>query len=207
MNASRAPEFGRGAGEGIEQTASPQDGRRSHRAYAPDWRGAAQFIAKASESGPPTPTYCGPSDPPDPHPPAQSRVLGSQASAEATIKRATSGRAPAYGRVVFSLRARLGLTTNEYLLCDIVMTLSRKTGWCFASRGYLAALLGISTRSLQRLLGSLVAEGLLEIHASQPRQLRPTEHWWRAIASAAPGHDGSGRGDNLSPVYKKRYNR
>lgn len=88
-----------------------------------------------------------------------------------------------YGRVFFDARADLGLSTPEYLLADVVHTLSRRTGWCYASRGYLARLLGVSVRQVQRHLSALRRQGLLESRATQPRQIRTTSAWDRATSS------------------------
>ena len=97
-----------------------------------------------------------------------------------TRERSPERRGPLrYGRVFFDLRRHFGLTVQECLLLDVVDTLSRRTGWCYASRGYLAGLLGISRRSLQRLLAALREKGLLEARDTLGRQLRPTERWHR----------------------------
>ena len=88
---------------------------------------------------------------------------------------------PVYGRVFFVLCREFDLTVTECLLVDIVTTLSKRTGWCFASRGYLADLLGISTRSLRRTLAALTKRGIVEPHPRDIRQLRTTEHYRRAM--------------------------
>ena len=80
---------------------------------------------------------------------------------------------PTYGRVFFALRRRYDLTTEACLLLDVVGVLSRKTGWCFASRDYLAGLLGVSPRTVSRHLAILKAKGLVEEHPGN-RRLRPS---------------------------------
>ena len=92
---------------------------------------------------------------------------------------------PRYGRVFFSLRQQFHLTASECLLADVISILSRKSGWCFASREYLANLLGISTRTLQRMLVRLKKRELIEQHPRDTRRLRPTEIWKKAWDSAS----------------------
>ena len=82
-----------------------------------------------------------------------------------------------YGRVYFELRKEFGLSVSEALLLDVVGTLSRRTGWCYASRAYLADMLGLSPRSTRRLLSGLAERGLVERHPSQSRWVRPTGLW------------------------------
>ena len=84
---------------------------------------------------------------------------------------------PSYGRVFFALRQHFRLSSSECLLADVISILSRKSGWCFASREYLANLLGISTRTLQRMLARLKERDLIEQHPHDTRRLRPTDHW------------------------------
>ena len=81
-------------------------------------------------------------------------------------------RNPRYGRVFFALRRRYDLTSEACLLLDVVATLSRKTGWCFASREYLAGLFGVASRTVQRHLSILKEKGLIEVHPSDPRLIR-----------------------------------
>jgi GTP cyclohydrolase III len=82
-----------------------------------------------------------------------------------------------YGRVYFVLRRELRLSALECLLLDMVETLSRRTGWCFASRQYLAGLLGVSVRSVQRMLERLKSRGLVEVHPTDPVRVRPAPAW------------------------------
>ena len=84
---------------------------------------------------------------------------------------------PLYARVFFGARRRFGLSLPEVVLCDVVVVLSRKTGWCFASRAYLAGLLGISERSVRRSITQLEEKKLLERKTGSPRQLRATMLW------------------------------
>lgn len=84
---------------------------------------------------------------------------------------------PRYGRVFFEARLRHDLTTDEALLADIIQTLSRKTGWSFASKDYLARLLGVSSRTVQRALATLQEKELVRRHPDHPRQLQTTVLW------------------------------
>lgn len=84
---------------------------------------------------------------------------------------------PLYARVYFGARRRFELTIAEAVLCDVVTVLSRKTGWCFASRAYLTSLLGVSERSLRRMLTRLTEKGLIERHQGNERHLRVTMLW------------------------------
>lgn len=82
-----------------------------------------------------------------------------------------------YGRVYFGLRKEFGLSVSEALLLDVVGTLSRRTGWCYASRAYLGDMLGLSERSTRRILSELAKRGLVERHPSNSRWVRPTGLW------------------------------
>ena len=82
-----------------------------------------------------------------------------------------------YGRVFFDLRKRFGLSVSEALLLDVVDTLSRRTGWCYASRAYLADMLGVSVRSVRRMLSRLAELGFVERHPSHARWIRPGAPW------------------------------
>ena len=97
---------------------------------------------------------------------------------------------PTYGRVFFALRLHFGLSVNACLLADVIETLSRRTGWCFASREYLEGLLGVSPRSLRRLLHELEVRGLVERDRTRRRQIRPTPRWREAKVAVLGGQDG-----------------
>jgi DNA-binding transcriptional ArsR family regulator len=81
---------------------------------------------------------------------------------------------PRYGRVYFELRERYSLSVEACLLLDVVEILSRKTGWCFASREYLAGLIGTSTRTVQRHLATLKEKGLVEMNSRNGQSVRAT---------------------------------
>lgn len=84
---------------------------------------------------------------------------------------------PRFAKVYFGARIRFDLTLGEVVLCDLIEILSRKTGWCFASRGYLGTLLGVSERSVCRMVARLEEKRLIERHPGDERQLRPTMLW------------------------------
>lgn len=84
---------------------------------------------------------------------------------------------PRYAKAFFGARRRFDLTLTEVVLCDVVQVLSRKTGWCFASRAYLSGLLGVSERSVRRAVHRLIEKKLLERHPEEQRQLRTTMLW------------------------------
>jgi len=79
-----------------------------------------------------------------------------------------------YGRVFFILRQRFGLGLGSCLLADVVHTLARRTGWCYASREYLASIFDTSVRSIQRDLAELERLDLIE---RSGRKLRTTALW------------------------------
>ena len=89
-----------------------------------------------------------------------------------------------YGRVYFELRKEFGLSVSEALLLDVIGTLSKRTGWCYASRAYLADMLGLSERSTRRMISELSERGLVVRHASHSRWVRPTGLW---ITRGQPG--------------------
>ncbi len=81
-----------------------------------------------------------------------------------------------YGRVFFPLRRHYKLSLAACLLSDVIHTLSSKTGWCYASKAYLAQVFDTSERSIQRLLKELVDADLVE---RRNRKLRTTAQWRR----------------------------
>ena len=96
-------------------------------------------------------------------------------------------RAPRYTRIYLDARRALGLSITEYALADIVFVLSRRSGWCYASHAYVAELLGVSERSVRRMVARLKERGLLESHPSKRGHIRPTSRWISAIRTAQDG--------------------
>lgn len=84
---------------------------------------------------------------------------------------------PRFAKAYFGARRRFDLSVAEVVLCDVIFILSRKTGWCFASRGYLARLLGLSERSIRRMIARLEEKRLIERHPGDERQLKTTLLW------------------------------
>ena len=84
---------------------------------------------------------------------------------------------PRYAKLYFGACLRFDLTLTEAALCDVVVVLSRKTGWCFASRAYLACILRVSERSVRRMITRLNDLKLLERKSGNPRQVRATMLW------------------------------
>ena len=95
---------------------------------------------------------------------------------QSNYRRATKTN-PRYAKLYFGACLRFDLTLTEAALCDVVVVLSRKTGWCFASRTYLAHILRVSERSVRRMVTRLEELRLLERRAGEPRQLRATMLW------------------------------
>ena len=81
----------------------------------------------------------------------------------------------------YDLRRELGLSANEYLVADVVDHLSGTkslvSGWCYASRGYMARTIGVSRRTVQSVVARLESKGILERHPTQRALLRSTERW------------------------------
>lgn len=94
-----------------------------------------------------------------------------------------------YGRVYFNLRRHFQLTASEALLTDVIDTLSRRTGWSFASKRYLASTLGVSERSVMRMIEKLDERGLVERkQGRRGLELRASERWQAARALDAPAN-------------------
>ena len=91
-----------------------------------------------------------------------------------------------YGRVFFNLRRQFALTASEALLADVIDTLSQRTGWSFAGKRYLASTLGVSERSLVRMLKKLVDAELVERKSGRGLELRAGSRWTRARTLDAP---------------------
>lgn len=99
------------------------------------------------------------------------------------MERAAASRrsAPRYSVVLWDARAKLGLTSNEYLLADVVHKLSgvhsKIPGWCYASKPYLGELLGVSERAVFSLVKRLKEKGIVESHQDKTNLLRTTQEW------------------------------
>jgi len=68
--------------------------------------------------------------------------------------------------VLHPAKKKLGISTDEYILLDIILKLEKNAkhaGWCYASREYLANCLDIQRPSVSRMLSRLEKQGLVEI--------------------------------------------
>ena len=74
-----------------------------------------------------------------------------------------------YVKLDLRFRREHDLSLTDMALLSLVESLSRRSGWCYASRGYVARSLGISTRTVQRSLARLRKKRLVEGR----RRLRP----------------------------------
>ena len=90
-------------------------------------------------------------------------------------------RTPTYTVVLHEAKTKLGITVTEYVLADSVNKLSGKhsatPGWCHASKGHMAKILGVSERSVFSLLSSLRKSGVVEQHPQHPGLLRTSALW------------------------------
>lgn len=78
--------------------------------------------------------------------------------------------------VDFKKKRELRLTLNEYVLLDIAFHLSARTGWCYASKDYLADTLDISRQSVFNLINKLIKNNWIE-KDSATKSIRTTEKW------------------------------
>lgn len=80
-----------------------------------------------------------------------------------------------YTKILHDWRDALGLTNNEYMLCDIVKNLAKSSGWCDASQPFLGKKVGVSDRSIRTLTDKMISKGLLQKNSAG--YLRATEKW------------------------------
>lgn len=115
----------------------------------------------------------------------------------------------------------LGISTNEYCLCDKVFKLqsnpgSKTPGWAYASRETYSKFLGISSRAVIDMINRMVAAGLLERGTAQGL-LRVTKKWYDLVVvgerrlqlmGEETSHDGvkklQGGGEETSPKGVKK---
>ena len=88
---------------------------------------------------------------------------------------------PVYTVILHGPKQKLELTVNEYVLADSVHKLSGNhspiPGWCYASKGYLGKILGVSERSIFNLLKRLREKGVVDTHSARKNLLRTTKRW------------------------------
>lgn len=124
-----------------------------------------------------------------------------------------------YTNIQHKFRIENKLTCNEYILCDMIYMLSRESGWCHASKEYLADQVGLSRRSVINLINKLTDTGFL-IKEEKTMKLRATNKWSdvyfndklgvkkvrsRCEDSSQLGCEESSHNNNI--VYNNRYNK
>lgn len=90
-----------------------------------------------------------------------------------------------YTTILHNERIALGITTNEYCLCDKVQKLqvnpeSKSPGWSYASREHYAEFLGISKRAVIDMVNRLCKKGLLERN-KVTKNLRVSKKWYEKV--------------------------
>lgn len=98
-----------------------------------------------------------------------------------------------------TFRKEHGLSLIEYTLCDMIYHLSVNPdssvpGWCYMSREQMGEELGITKRTVIRLLEELQKFGFLEKN-DQSKYLRTTSKWRQAYVCTD--------GEKMSPMVKK----
>lgn len=84
-----------------------------------------------------------------------------------------------YTNINHLVRKQLGLSMNEYALCDMVYHLSvhpSGTGWCYMSKQTMCEEFDLSKRAIQYMIERMIERGLLEKHAGTSH-LRTTKEW------------------------------
>ena len=79
-----------------------------------------------------------------------------------------------YVTVLFDVRDKLAISNNEYILCSIIHKLSFKTGFCYASKKYLAEQINVTEQGLYKILNRLIEKGLI-IRQGGTAYLKATE--------------------------------
>ena len=82
-----------------------------------------------------------------------------------------------YTKILHGPRKEMGLSTNEYCLCDLIHRLCRNgDGWAYASRAYYADFLGISKRSIITMIQRLSDSGFV-IKEDGKSRAKTTKKW------------------------------
>jgi len=81
-----------------------------------------------------------------------------------------------YATIHFSVKQRLGITLNQYVLLDIINHLSKNEGWCYCSKDYLAEQLDVSRQAIFVMINTLIEKGLLMRH-DETKCLKTTPKW------------------------------
>lgn len=92
-----------------------------------------------------------------------------------------------YTTINHKAQQKLGLTLTEYCLADLVYHLGnnpKRTGWCDASKAYLADAIGVTERGIFKMLTKLEEDGL--ITRGESRLIRTTEKWYEEAVAKDP---------------------
>jgi hypothetical protein len=105
-----------------------------------------------------------------------------------------------------SARKSLGITRDEYALCNYVQTWAvlpgnRTPGFCNRTRQQMAAFIGITERGILKMLGRMENEGLIERGGGFI--FRITEKWFSAVVVAKTEREQSSP-SNVNKVHPKR---
>lgn len=91
-----------------------------------------------------------------------------------------------YTTINHEARVRLGLTINEYCVCDLIHNLASnpkntQMGWCYARKETLANYLDLSRATIFRAIQKGLKGNLLEKHPDQPAFLKATSYWYDSV--------------------------
>ena len=91
-----------------------------------------------------------------------------------------------YNTIFHKVREDLEINVMDYCLVDTIDKISRgdkgiKIGrWCYSSHEYLGGCIGVSKKTIDRMLPGLIKKGLLE-KEKDTRFLRATEKWTNKV--------------------------
>ena len=113
------------------------------------------------------------------------KTLGGRIGAASARQARMRGEDARYSLVLHAPRKNLGLNLNEYVLADntihkLSSVHSAVSGWCYASKEKLAESLGLTDRTVYRMLKRLEELNLIETHP-QSRHIRTTKAWYQAV--------------------------
>lgn len=66
-----------------------------------------------------------------------------------------------YTRIFDHVRRKYELSANEYIIIDLISRLSKRKGYCWASREWLADQIGVSRQGVHKIIQRLIDRGLL----------------------------------------------
>lgn len=69
---------------------------------------------------------------------------------------------PKHAVVFYGVRKELGVTWDEYILCDMVYHLSHRTGYCYKSAENIGEDMGLDKRQVQYIMQKAISKGLME---------------------------------------------